>query len=170
MPDTPPKIETGYRPGLLAEVTGLHIRYYAREFGFGRPFECKVASEMAEFLGRIDAPENQSFHAWQDGRLLGAVSMDGEDLGAGRAHLRWFVVSDAARGLGLGRDLLSAAMAHADGAGMKETRLWTFRGLDAARHLYEAFGFTLVEEQRGAQWGSEVSEQCFVRPKGGAAG
>ncbi len=41
--------------------------------------------------------------------------------------------------------------------------LWTFRGLDAARRLYEANGFALVEEQPGRQWGEEVIEQRFVR-------
>ena len=41
--------------------------------------------------------------------------------------------------------------------------LWTFAGLHAARHLYERAGFTLVEERRGSQWGTEVTEQRFER-------
>jgi GNAT superfamily N-acetyltransferase len=40
--------------------------------------------------------------------------------------------------------------------------LWTFEGLGAARHLYEKFGFRLVEEQIGEQWGAKVNEQKFV--------
>ena len=39
----------------------------------------------------------------------------------------------------------------------------TFKGLDAARHLYEAAGFKLAEESEGRQWGSVVVEQRFVR-------
>jgi hypothetical protein len=40
--------------------------------------------------------------------------------------------------------------------------LWTFAGLDAARHLYEKFGFRLAQEQIGEQWGAKVNEQKFV--------
>lgn len=40
--------------------------------------------------------------------------------------------------------------------------LWTFAGLDAARRLYDDFGFRLVEEQAGETWGTRVTEQRFV--------
>ena len=49
-----------------------------------------------------------------------------------------------------------------------ETHPWTFRGLDAARHLYEAHGFVLAEERSGKQWGKTVMEQRFVRRRPGA--
>jgi hypothetical protein len=39
--------------------------------------------------------------------------------------------------------------------------LWTFQGLDAARHLYEKFGFKLVKTRSGTQWGKRVVEQRF---------
>jgi hypothetical protein len=64
--------------------------------------------------------------------------------------------------MGVGRVLLERAMAFVD-AHYDETYLWTFKGLDAARHLYEAAGFTLAEESEGRQWGSVVVEQRFVR-------
>ena len=41
--------------------------------------------------------------------------------------------------------------------------LWTFEGLHAARHLYDKAGFRLVRQQRGTQWGREVTEQRFER-------
>jgi len=44
-----------------------------------------------------------------------------------------------------------------------ETYLWTFKGLDAARHLYESLGFQLTEESEGTQWGTTVVEQRFNR-------
>lgn len=153
----------GYQPTILGRVVEMHARFYAREYGFGAVFERKVATEMAEFLGRLEAPENAVFWAALDGRIIGSVSIDGQDLGDGVAHLRWFVLDDAARGRGVGRALMARAMAHVDAQGFAETQLWTFRGLDAARHLYEAHGFALVSEQAGQQWGTEVSEQMFVR-------
>ena len=39
--------------------------------------------------------------------------------------------------------------------------LWTFQGLDSARHLYEKYGFTLAEETVGKKWGTVVTEQRF---------
>jgi len=47
--------------------------------------------------------------------------------------------------------------------GFKELHLWTFKGLDAARRLYDHFGFLLLDERLGTQWGKEVMEQHFVR-------
>lgn len=153
----------GYTTTLLARVTEMHAVYYSINFEFGSIFERKVAAEMAEFLGRLNNPANLTLHAKLNGRIVGAVSIDGEDLGDGIAHLRWFIIDDAARGRGIGRTLIKHAMAHVDSYRYVQTQLWTFRGLDAARHLYEKFGFILDGEQRGKQWGTEVTEQKFVR-------
>lgn len=164
-PPSPVAIETGYRPGSLARCTEMHARSYAAIAGFGRPFEALVASGLAEFAGRLDRPGNRFWLAVCKGSVVGTVAIDGEDLGEGLAHLRWFILDEAMRGLGVGRRLLEAALAFCDGQGFRETHLWTFRGLDAARHLYEAGGFTLAEERTGRQWGAEVREQRFVRPR-----
>jgi len=77
------------------------------------------------------------------------------------AHLRWFILSDALRGRGVGARLIDTALDSCRACGYEKVYLWTFEGLDAARHLYEKAGFRLVERQRGTQWGSEVTEQRF---------
>ena len=41
--------------------------------------------------------------------------------------------------------------------------LWTFKGLDTARHLYEKNGFRLAQEKAGNQWGTTVVEQKFMK-------
>ena len=72
-----------------------------------------------------------------DGRVEGSITIDGihaEDAGA---HLRWFIVSDALRGTGVGRQLMDAAIACCHDRSYTRVYLWTFEGLDAARHLYE---------------------------------
>ncbi|MCY1375670.1 hypothetical protein D9M69_631010 [compost metagenome] len=100
------------------------------------------------------------------GRALASIVIDG-DLAARQAHLRWFIVDESLRGMGVGRALLARALAFAD-AQYDETYLWTFKGLDAARHLYEAAGFGLTDESEGRQWGRVVTEQRFVRRNPGA--
>lgn len=156
-------IEAGYRPGLLGACIGLHGHSYAALSGFGLSFEARIAAALAEFAGRLDRPVNAIWSAWNGDRLVGTIAIDGEDLGAGKAHLRWFVVADGVRGAGLGRRLIGAALAHCDRLGFAEVHLWTYAGLDAARHLYLAHGFELVAEKPGAQWGVALREQQFVR-------
>lgn len=158
----------GYRVGVIGRVTEMHGLFYARHAGFGQYFESQVATGLAEFCGRLERPGNGLWVALQGERIVGSVAIDGEDLGPGLAHLRWFIVDGAVRGGGVGQRLLQAALAHCDGYGFAETRLWTFAGLEAARHLYEAWGFVLGEERQGRQWGETVTEQLFVRP--GVAG
>jgi GNAT superfamily N-acetyltransferase len=70
-------------------------------------------------------------------------------------------VSDHVRGMGAGAALLGAAMEFCRSRRYDRVFLWTFEGLDAARHLYEKAGFRLVFERRGARWGVEVNEQKF---------
>jgi len=160
------EIAAGYRPGLIGRITDMHAWHYSRNSGFGQSFESLVASGLAEFAGRLDRPCNAIWYALRDGEIVGSVAIDGEDLGGGFAHLRWFIVEDGLQGLGVGRRLLTAAMAFVDEQAFPETHLWTFAGLNAARHLYEAQGFACVEERQGSQWGSEVLEQRFVRMRG----
>ncbi|MBP2309978.1 GNAT family N-acetyltransferase [Azospirillum melinis] len=163
------RIERGYRPGLIGRAVEMHAQFYARAHGFGAVFESRVAAGLAEFLPRLDRPCNAVWTALDGDRIVGTIAIDGEDLSGDApapriAHLRWFIVEDGRRGGGLGRRLLDEALAFADRAGFAETRLWTFRGLDAARRLYEAAGFVLAAESPGCQWGTEVTEQSFVRP------
>ncbi|GAA6165719.1 helix-turn-helix domain-containing GNAT family N-acetyltransferase [Pelagimonas sp. KU-00592-HH] len=155
----------GYYPGVIASVVGLHASYYASNFGFGAIFERKVAAEMSEFMGRIESSVNTTFSAYIGETLLGSVSLDGEDLEDGASHLRWFIVSPESQGMGVGKLLLEKATSFVDTAAFDRTRLWTFKGLDAARHLYEKYGFELVHEERGKQWGTEVVEQEFERKR-----
>ncbi|MDO5895621.1 bifunctional helix-turn-helix transcriptional regulator/GNAT family N-acetyltransferase [Agrobacterium sp. Azo12] len=160
---SPVEIVTGYRPGIIARITEMHALYYARTSDFGQAFESRVAGGLAEFCGRLENPQNRIWAAMREGQVRGSVAIDGEDLGEGIAHLRWFITDDTLRGTGAGKKLLDAAMDFVDASGFTETHLWTFAGLNAARHLYEIRGFALVEEYAGSQWGRGVLEQRFVR-------
>lgn len=158
-----PRIVAGYRPGAIGRIADMHGTYYARHAGFGQFFEAKVAAGVAEFSARLERPGNGLWLAMQAQRIVGAIAIDGEDLGNGEAHLRWFVVDDGLRGSGSGRQLLQQALQFCDAQGFAATRLWTFAGLDAARRLYEAHGFALAQQCEGDQWGASVIEQVFVR-------
>lgn len=158
-------IREGYQSGLIAGVTEMHASFYSMSYGFGAVFERKVATEMSEFIGRIDRPMNTVISAYRGNQLLGSVTIDGEDLGESAAHLRWFIVSPNASGIGIGRQLLKYATAFVDQNNFRQTHLWTFQGLDGARHLYENVGFQFADEKSGSQWGTKVIEQEFIRSR-----
>lgn len=153
----------GFRPGLLGDITAAHGRYYAENWGFGVGFEAKVARECADYLSRATKGD-LTLSAWDEDRFLGSLVLDLHDpLSPGMAHLRWFIVP--ASGRGLGRQMMTRAMRHLDQANLP-CFLTTFRGLDAARRLYEDFGFALTVEADGETWGTPVTEQRFERPVG----
>ncbi|VVD59051.1 Multidrug resistance operon repressor [Pandoraea eparura] len=157
----------GYQPGCIGDIASLHARFYGQHWGFGAFFETKVATELATFASALPADGKALWRHVENARTLASLAIDG-DLEAGVAHLRWFIVDDSLRGAGVGRRLMAQAMAFVD-ARYRETYLWTFKGLDAARHLYESFGFALTDEFEGEQWGSRVVEQRFCRRAGGAS-
>ncbi|BCF94205.1 bifunctional helix-turn-helix transcriptional regulator/GNAT family N-acetyltransferase [Paraburkholderia largidicola] len=161
-----PQIVEGYQPGCIGDVASLHARYYSEHSGFGVYFEKLVATGLAEFAELLPDPDRQLWLVVDNGRTLASIAIDG-NAKTRVAHLRWFIVDDSLRGLGIGRQLMTRAMAFVDER-FDETYLWTFKGLDAARHLYEAFGFQLAEEAEGTQWGEAVVEQHFVRRKASA--
>ena len=157
-----PEIEiAGYVPGSIGRVAEMHANYYSKNWGFDLFFEAKVASELAEFLGRLGEGRDGFWTALSKNRVVGSIAIDGSMAEINGAHLRWFVVDGEWRGYGLGNLLLKKALDFSSQAGHKRIYLWTFSGLDPARHLYEKFGFRLVEEHVGVQWGKEVNEQKF---------
>jgi GNAT superfamily N-acetyltransferase len=147
---------------LIGRVAELHGIYYHRHWGFGLFFEAKVATALIEFLKRYDERWDGFWTAAVDGRVQGCITIDGLQAKVEGAHLRWFIVSESFQGRGMGSKLRDVAVDFCRKNGYKRVYLWTFEGLNAARHLYEEAGFKLIEEQRGIQWGKEVNEQRFL--------
>ena len=155
------EIVRGYTPGAIGRVAELHGTYYAEHWNFGCFFEAKVATELSEFLERYDGQSDGFWSVSLNGRLEGSISIDGIHASEEGAHLRWFIMSDALRGKGVGGRLMETAVDFCRDLNYEKVYLWTFAGLDAARHLYEKLGFVLAEELSGTQWGTEVTEQRF---------
>ena len=159
------RVGEGYKPGVVGRLTEIHANFYSDLVGFGSVFETQIASDLAQFVPRLAREVNSLWFAELDEEIVGGIAIDGEDLGHAKAHLRWFIVDDGLRGSGAGKALIRSAIDFCDTHGFLETHLWTFKGLDAARKLYEENGFVLAEEYVGDQWGVEVVEQRFVRSR-----
>lgn len=155
------EIKTGYLPGSIGRITELHGSYYQKHWEFGLFFEVKVATGLSEFLTRYDENRDGFWVASVAGRVEGSIAVDGVDADSKGAHLRYFIMSDVLRGKGVGNRLINIAVDFCRSQRYKRVYLWTFEGLDAARHLYEKTGFALVEQFQGTQWGTAVNEQRF---------
>lgn len=152
----------GYYPGSIGRVVETHGVYYNEHWSFDISFESQVAGELGEFMRRFD-PAKDGFWTVRDAdRFVGAIAIDGKNENDDGVRLRWFIVSTEYQGIGIGKRLLDAALEFCEKVGHKKIFLWTFRGLDPARKLYETAGFILDEEHEVSQWGSRIVEQKFT--------
>jgi len=151
----------GYTPGLIGRVSELHAKYYSTHWNFGHFFEAKVATGLSSFISNYNSSRDRIWSLSINGVIEGSITIDGTSEDGNVAHLRWFIVSDKLRGKGAGNYLMEQAVSFCEEVGFEKAYLWTFQGLAPARHLYEKFGFRLVEERPGEQWGRTVNEQRF---------
>ena len=154
-------------PGAIGQIIQLHGSHYAKHWGFTSYFEAKVAHQLAEFAhGRKD-PDLVLLARDDQGVAASLIlNLHDPESQARGAHLRWFICADRCRGSGIGRKLLSMAVAHAEQHSQGKIWLQTFAGLEPALHLYRSFGFVLHDEQEGDAWGTVVKEQEYRRSGG----
>ena len=152
----------GYIPGAIGRIAEMHAVYYHAAWHFGRYFEAKVVVELSQFLERFNDRRDGFWTACSNNRVHGSIAIDGVKADSEGAHLRWFIVSQGLRGQGIGGTLLDHAIRFCRNKDYATVYLWTFEGLEAARHLYEKNGFQLMLQQKGDQWGTRVNEQKYV--------
>jgi GNAT superfamily N-acetyltransferase len=152
-------VRVGDRPGDAGEVIALHARMYAAEYDLDAKVEGYVASGMGEWLIGPRPGPGRLWVAEDDWRVVAAVGLTGVSPQIGR--LRWFLVDAAARGRGLGRELLDRALAFARASGYERLVLETFSELEGAAHLYRSVGFVLVETWVTTLWGRELARERY---------
>ena len=153
---------TGCVPGVAGKITEVHGVYYHENWGLDISFETQVGRELSGFLARFQPGRDGLWVANVAGAFAGSVAIDGSDAGNQGARLRWFIVTPAFQGRGIGKALLGKSVQFCKEVGYERVFLWTFEGLDTARYLYESVGFRLCQEHEARQWGREIKEQRFV--------
>jgi N-acetylglutamate synthase-like GNAT family acetyltransferase len=151
-------LRTTLQPGDIGTIVYLHGILYAREYGFDHMFEAYVAGPLSEFAHSGSEGE-RLWIAERDGQIVGCIAI--VTASAEVAQLRWFLVHPDARGAGLGRRLLDAAVAFSREQGYQQIILWTVSALEAAAHLYRGGGFRKVEEKPAHEWGTDVVEEKY---------
>ena len=154
-------ITSSYIPGAIGRITELHATYYNKKSGFGLFFETKVATELSEFLNRYNESKDGIWLAIDSDKIIGSIIIDGIHAMDEGAHLRWFIISPDFQNNGIGKQLIKNAIDFCINKAYKKIYLWTFQGLDLARHIYEINGFKIIEQKEGNQWGKSVFEQKY---------
>ncbi|PCD34194.1 hypothetical protein FGRA07_08512 [Fusarium graminearum] len=161
-------IESGYRPGLLARCLEMHITHYHPVNSWGLAFETSVAAAWADLIQRLETnPRNQVFAAVQETddpaaftqKIVGTILVDAENMKQpGTAQIRGFIVDERARGLGVGKKLLNAAMEFVQEQGFDRVSLYTSRTQETSLFLYNKAGFQIVEDVEKDLWGWKTNE------------
>jgi GNAT superfamily N-acetyltransferase len=125
----------------LDDVRSL-LREYAASLSFPLDFQ-EFDREVAELPGAYAAPGGALLVARASGRAVACIAL--RALSAEICELKRLYVRPAARGGGLGRLLVDAALAEARRLGYGRVRLDTVPGMETAQALYERLGFREIE-------------------------
>jgi DNA-binding MarR family transcriptional regulator/GNAT superfamily N-acetyltransferase len=149
------------RPGDIGWAIERHAQLYAEEYQWNEEFESLVAKLFARFANEHDPEKERLWIAECEGERVGCVFVVRNDEDPTAAQLRCLLVDPKGRGMGVGRRLVAECIAFARSAGYRRMVLWTNDLLVSARRIYEAAGFTLVEEERHHSFGHDLVGQIW---------
>ncbi|MER9214830.1 helix-turn-helix domain-containing GNAT family N-acetyltransferase [Mesorhizobium sp. M0663] len=155
-----PKIPYMLRPLQVGDIGWIIHRQgllYAQEYGWDETYEALVAEILGAFVKSFDPKWERSWIAEREGEVVGSVFVVRQSDAV--AKLRLLYVEPSARGLGIGKRLVEECVGFCRARGYRTLTLWTNGVLAAARHIYEAAGFKLTNEERHHSFGKDLVGQ-----------
>ena len=147
------------RIGDVGWITHRQGILYAQEYGWDATYEALVAEILGAFVRTFDSKREAAWVAELRGNTVGSVFLvrASDQI----AKLRLLYVEPSARGLGIGKKLVSLCIEGARERGYRTLTLWTNDVLVAARRIYEAMGFRLTAEERHRSFGKDLVGQTW---------
>ena len=144
------RLRSDWQAGDAQLIVDLHrLGYVSEGPRFGDPFPDYVHQTVREAGLDRAGHASRVWFAERGAEVLGCAAMI--DRGT-RGQLRWVVLLPAARGLGIGKALLAAALDHASNQPWDEVFLETTDALDASMQLYLANGFAVTRDEETDLW------------------
>ena len=127
------------------------IREVLLEFDAVGPGTSAADEELRDLCGAYRKPRCGYFVAVSDGTVVGGAGLAPLE-GAGRdlCEIKKMYLLKAARGQGLGRELLERCLAAAGEYGFESCYLETLSDMKTARRLYESYGFRQISTRMGS--------------------
>jgi putative acetyltransferase len=135
---------------LFAQLQAMHAAFYPGAAHTPMPIASLMQPEVRFLVARDDA-----------GQAIGCVALVPRGPSHDYAEIKRMVVTEAARGQGIGRALLEQLALHALAAGIHELKLTTGLRQVEALALYERFGFTRCAPYGGG--GTDPDEVCMEK-------
>lgn len=158
-PSAAPYIIRAHQPGDMGWVIHRHGVLYAQEYGWDERFEAEVAEIAAHFIKHFDPKRERCWIAEKDGAIIGCIFLVRKTDRV--AKLRLFLIEPSARGLGLGKRLVTDCIRFAHQVGYRKITLWTQSNLYAARHIYSKHGFRRVHRERHPGFGFPLMTETW---------
>lgn len=150
----PAVVLRSHRPGDIGWIVSRNGALYAEEYGWTIEYEALAAEIAGQFIKNFDPERERCWIAEVNGKPAGSVML--VNAGGGVGKLRLLLVEPQARGLGVGKTLVSECVRFAREAGYTSMTLWTQSILVAARGIYRQAGFRLVDEKPHHSFGHDL--------------
>lgn len=152
-------IRNTIHPGDLGYMMYRHAAIYHKEYNYGISFEVYVALGLAEFYRNFDPELDRIWIAEHDNKIQGTLVLMHREPGV--AQLRYFLLEEPYRGIGLGNKLLGMFMDFLKEKNYKKAYLLTTEEQHKAAALYKSYGFQLTEEVHSETFGKPLKEQRY---------
>jgi len=143
--------------GDVGWITHRQGLLYTQEYGWDQTYEALVAEILGAFVKNFDPALENAWVAERDSAIVGSVFLVRGS--ASVAKLRLLYVEPAARGLGIGQQLVQTCIEFARAKGFRTLSLWTNDVLVSARRIYQAAGFQLTQQEHHHSFGKDLVGQ-----------
>ncbi|VUC24878.1 unnamed protein product [Clonostachys rosea] len=142
-----------HRPGDLGFIVYQESLVFCQGLGYNQKFEALISRIAADFLENFDPAKERCWIAEKGSVFMGCVMLIRHQEREKAAKLRFLLVSDKARGQGVGSELVRQCLDFAKEVGYESVYLGTDQSLVAARSIYRRAGFEIIETESSDEWG-----------------